>query len=113
MNSLYRFCLDWKLVVNLPKTKVIVIGCSVMHVRNTFSFKISASPIEIVSSYDYLGVTVSSNGSIQRMVSNLKSKQNLVRIYAFLADKYRRHSLYILENTLKVLFQTASLTSFY
>ena len=60
LNLFNDYCNEWKLKVNMSKTKVIIFGA-----RNTsnFLFKLGEENIEITDRYHYLGVTFSSNGS--------------------------------------------------
>ena len=59
LDSFHRYCEDFKLVVNLSKTKVMIFGARKFEHR----FTLGNSSLEIVQSYKYLGVTFSSNGS--------------------------------------------------
>ena len=67
------YCKMWKLNINFEKTKIVIFGA-----RNTdrYSFKMNGINIEIVKSYTYLGVTMSSNGSFLNARKSIYQKAN-------------------------------------
>ena len=70
LNSFNNYCTDWHLTVNLQKSKIVIFGA-----RNTniYAFNLNDQQIEIVDSYQYLGVVFSSNGSF------LKARKHVVQ----------------------------------
>ena len=62
LNILYDYCQRWKLTVNTEKTKVLIFRKSGRLRRNT-TFTFNGKNIEIVSKFNYLGVTFSTRGS--------------------------------------------------
>ena len=54
------YCNDWKLKINVNKSKVIIFGC---RNNNAFSFRIGDQNLEIIDSYKYLGIYLTKNGS--------------------------------------------------
>jgi hypothetical protein len=60
LNSFYRYCKQWKLNINMSKSKIVIFGA-----RNItdFFFHINNHPLEIVDRYKYLGIIFTSNGS--------------------------------------------------
>ena len=58
-----RYCEKWRLKVNSNKTKVVVF--SKRKVRQSCTFKLFGSDLEIVDSYCYLGIMFSYNGSFK------------------------------------------------
>ena len=56
-----RYCTEWKLSVNLDKTKVIIF--SKRRSKIHFEFKLYGTVIDIVDSYSYLGILFNYNGN--------------------------------------------------
>ena len=54
------YCNDWKLKINVNKSKVIIFGC---RNYNAFLFRIGDQNLEIIDSYKYLGIYFTKNGS--------------------------------------------------
>lgn len=82
MDALGDFCTQRGLTVNLSKTKVMVFHTSRRVMRDTVvTFR--GSPVEVTSSYVYLGVTFSSTGG--RFSMRQAARDRLTRGYASLA----------------------------
>ncbi len=70
--KLNEYCRKWKLKVNANKSKIMIAAkkkCSVNDV-----FKIDNEVLELVNNYKYLGVNISSNGSMQNAQDQLVNK---------------------------------------
>ena len=60
LNAFHNYCTEWQLNVNINKTKIIVFGARNL---NGYNFYLGDQPIDITSTYHYLGVTFSATGS--------------------------------------------------
>ena len=58
LDTLAEYCDDWKLLVNVEKTKVMIFSRR----KVDFNFTYRGRELETVSSFKYLGVVISSNG---------------------------------------------------
>ena len=70
LNSLQNFCTQWKLKVNLNKTKVIIFSKGKKDFSK-FSFTINGSNIEIAEKYKYLGIILYFNGNLNHAADHL------------------------------------------
>ena len=72
LNNLSDYCKKWGLTVNISKTKIMVFrkGGKLADIEKWFFNNI---PIEIVSSFNYLGCEISSSGSFKNCIENLVS----------------------------------------
>ena len=85
--QLQKYCDDWKLDINVKKTKIIVFnkqGKTPPNVKFTFQ----SNELEIVKQTKYLGLIFSNTGAFKSAVSNLKDKGNkaLFKIYKSFAN---------------------------
>ena len=60
LNYFVSYCKIWKLNINYDKTKIVIFGA---RKTDLYCFTMEETIIEIVKSYKYLGVLMSSNGS--------------------------------------------------
>ena len=60
LDNFVDFCKLWKLNINYDKTKIVIFGANKI---DCFCFKMDGNIIEIVKTYKYLGLMMSSNGS--------------------------------------------------
>lgn len=60
LNNFVSYCKIWKLNINYDKTKIVIFGA---RKTDVYCFTMEETIIEIVKSYKYLGVLMSSNGS--------------------------------------------------
>lgn len=60
LDSFASYCNQWKLNVNIGKTKIVIFGARKLP---KLQFKIGSECIEIVSNYKYLGIIFSQTGS--------------------------------------------------
>ncbi len=72
LNNLQNYCNDWRLRINVNKTKVMVFNK--LGRKTTESFSLDGNPLEVVTKYKYLGIYFSSNGSFTYAKDNLKSR---------------------------------------
>ena len=70
LNSLENYCNQWKLKVNLNKTKVIIFSKGKKDFSK-FSFSINGCTIEIVEKYKYLGIILYFNGNLKHAADHL------------------------------------------
>ena len=61
LDVLHDYCQDWKLNVNLKKTKAMVFS-NKLRKHNKLSFTFNNKALETVSQFTYLGVTINSTG---------------------------------------------------
>ena len=69
LDKFQQYCSVWKLHVNLTKTKIMIFGSGPAK-RSKNIFKIQDKNIEIVDTYNYLGIKLHRNG---RFVNTIKS----------------------------------------
>ena len=62
MDTLSNYCMEWKLHINLEKTKVMV--CSTRKRKICHGFYYNSSIVEITDRYNYLVVILHLNGSL-------------------------------------------------
>ena len=62
LDDFEKYCKQWKLTVNIDKTKVIIFGTN-KRAWHKYSFKINNKLIEIVDTNKYLGTYFSHSGS--------------------------------------------------
>jgi hypothetical protein len=72
LDKLNNYCKKWKLKINLTKTKIMIFRPSGRIPKYTFN--IDGKTVEIVTSYKYLGITISSNGSFKQGIIELIHK---------------------------------------
>ena len=69
MDSLFDFCQEWRLNININKTKVMC--CNKTNRLNKPSFTFGGHLIENVTAYKYLGLVFSANGSFRKAENDL------------------------------------------
>ena len=73
VNIVANYCKEWGLEVNISKTKFMVINGK--HPPTpSWRPRLNGSPIELVTTYCYLGVIISSNGKFKQAVESLQNK---------------------------------------
>lgn len=71
LDALYDYCEIWKLKVNIDKSKIVVFTKG--RLPNSLSFKYNNVELEIVKTFNYLGVTFGRTGSfLQAKQANIK-----------------------------------------
>ena len=73
LQILSESCSKWGLNVNMKKTKVIIFQKKTRRATQ-FNFIYNNHPLEIVTEYTYLGMTISASGSFQKAVETLREK---------------------------------------
>ena len=73
LNKLDTYCTKWGLSLNLNKTKVIIFNKS-GHLLKNYSFSVNNAPIEITTSYMYLGIIFTICGSFTKAVEHLTNQ---------------------------------------
>jgi hypothetical protein len=66
LDTMEKYCTTWKLDINVGKTKIVIFSRGT--VRNIPLFIYKDEPIEVVDSYNYLGVIFNYNGKPQKAV---------------------------------------------
>lgn len=74
LNLFEKYCDDWKMTVNILKTKILIFNGG-RNVQN-FQFFFKGSEIEIVTEYKYLGIYLSKNGSYQNSKKHIAEQAN-------------------------------------
>jgi hypothetical protein len=74
LNQLELFCTDWKLDVNLSKTKVVVFGSVFSRVLKQTPIFFKTNVIEVVKPYTYLGIIFTHTGSFQQAYNAQRNK---------------------------------------
>lgn len=73
LNNLETYCIKWNLHVNIGKTKVMVFRKG-GQLRQNETFTYADEEIEIVNSFNYLGIVLSSGGSFIKATNTLSGK---------------------------------------
>ena len=61
LNSVHEYCTEFKLIVNINKTKIIIFSSG--KVRQFTTLKYGCDIIEVVSDYVYLGIKMNFNNT--------------------------------------------------
>ena len=80
LNTLYTFCSNWKLDVNIQKTQAMIFSKSSSVGKHSFYY--GSTCIKMVKSYTYLGLTIKSNGSFSDTITKLAEKADK-SLYSF------------------------------
>ena len=72
LNRVDQYCKEWKLEINVKKTKVVIFRQGIM--KHKPSFHIGNQEIDIVDQYKYLGLTLNYDGSFKAGVEELCNK---------------------------------------
>ena len=75
LNLFEKYCIEWKLTVNIQKTKVLVFSGG--RLSKNLKFFFNNEEIEIVTEYKYLGVFVARSGSFLRAKKHIADQANL------------------------------------
>lgn len=75
LDKLDSYCTKWGLCLNMNKTKVMIFNKS-GHLLKNYRFTINNQPIEIATSYMYLGIVFSICGSFTKAVEHLLNQAN-------------------------------------
>ena len=72
MNRLNSYCNKWALEINLEKTKVMVIKNN--RREGAMQSNIAGKPIDVVKTFNYLGIILTENGQFTMASNDLKTK---------------------------------------
>ena len=73
LNNLESYCNKWNLEVNVDKTKIVVFcKAGILNRRKLWTY--GGNEIEIVSSFNYLGIVLSSWGTYLKAINTLAGK---------------------------------------
>ena len=73
LDDFMDYCNQWKLKVNIDKTKIVIFGARKL---NKYRFTLNKTNIEIVDAYKYLGIYFSSTGSFIKAKKHLAEQAN-------------------------------------
>jgi hypothetical protein len=81
LDIFHLYCKQWKLEVNVNKTKIIIF--SKRKSRSNFEFKLQHETIEVVDSFSYLGILFKYNGCFSESRKKLvnQAQKSLFSIY--------------------------------
>lgn len=74
LNIFEQYCEEWKLTVNIEKTKVLIFANGRLSKHDKFFFK--GKTLEIVAEYKYLGIFFSRSGSFMKTKKYLSKQAN-------------------------------------
>ena len=75
LSALYHYCHSWQLTINADKSKVMIFSkTSRTYSTSNLTFFVGERKIEIVSSIKYLGLVLTSNGSMSSAISTLANQ---------------------------------------
>ena len=75
LSALYHYCHSWQLKINADKSKVMIFSkTSRTYSTSNLTFFVGERKIEIVSSIKYLGLVLTSNGSMSSAISTLANQ---------------------------------------
>lgn len=74
LNAFENYCHTWKLVVNVPKTKILIFSKG--RPNNQLRFYFDDCEIEIVNEYKYLGILLSRSGAFNKTKKYLAEQAN-------------------------------------
>ena len=73
LNNLHNYSVKWALEINIEKTKIIIFS-NKKKKEEGCTFKNNDIEIEVVTSFNYLGIVMNSNGKFTSPVKSLKDK---------------------------------------
>ena len=73
LNSFHNYCADWKLTVNMNKSKIMIFGARKV---NHFSFYLGDTNLELVNSYKNLGTFFTPTGSFLQAPKHIATQAN-------------------------------------
>ena len=74
LDALYQFCSEWDLTVNTEKTATMVFNQAGRKLKESNSFLYGDSHIPSTKTYQYLGLTFTLNGNLQKAQKQLRIK---------------------------------------
>ena len=70
LNKLGHFCQEWKLDVNLNKTKIMIFSNGRRKYKN-YNFIYKGHKLDVTDTYKYLGITLFYNGNLKHAADDL------------------------------------------
>ena len=95
LDALGDYCEQWKITVNVSKTKIIILSRG--KIRKKPMFRINTEMIEVVDEFVYFGTTFSCNGSFKKAIK----KQISQATYSLIA---KAHTLFLPIDTVIQLY---------
>ena len=75
LNLLHTFCQSWALTVNPKKTNIMIFQKQSWSQDSTHYFYLDTTKLQHTKNYTYLGLNISSTGSFNLAVKDLRDKQ--------------------------------------
>ena len=72
LNTLHEYCEEWKLKINVTKTKIMIFSRG--KIRNLPDLMFGNTKIEVVFEYNYLGIILNYNGNFTKAIKSLYDK---------------------------------------
>ena len=72
LNTLHEYCEEWKLKINVTKTKIMIFSRE--KIRNLPDLTFGNSKMEVVFEYNYLGIIFNYNGNFTKAIKSLYDK---------------------------------------
>jgi hypothetical protein len=91
LDTFYRYCITWKMKVNVDKAKIMIFSKGRMSIN--LQFKYNGKNIEIVKDFNYLGIYFSRSGSF-KTCKKQQAEKAIMAMYEVL-EKGRKHNLSI------------------
>lgn len=102
INALYNYSSDWKLDVNLTKTKSLIFNKKGQVIMEEFMF--GKDKIEGTDSYTYLGIKLTNNGNFQEAINTLctKALKSMFKIDKLIDESYGiKTTLHIFDHAIR------------
>ena len=95
IDAIEVYCHNWKLQVNIQKSKVIIFNGQGKNLNNKFQFYLNGSQLESVDSFNYLGIVFQCNGKFSAATQRLnnKAQKALFKMYKMLWDSNECYSV--------------------
>jgi len=109
INALYNFSKDWRLEVNLNKTKTLIFNKRGHFLKEKLIY--GKELIECTDSYTYLGIKFQNSGTFQEAVSNLceKALKAMFKIDTIIKESYGlRTVLHIFDHAIRPILMYGS-----
>ena len=101
INGIKQFSNEWKLDLNLNKTKVLIFNKTGEHLTEQFNY--GTEKIQCSQNYTYLGLDFDASGNLRNMVKKLyeKSLKALYKLYKLTEQNYNiKTLLHIFDHTI-------------
>ena len=84
LNTLHKYCEEWKLKINVTKTKIMIFSRG--KVRSLPDLMFGNSKIEVVFEYNYLGIILNYNGNFTKAIKSLYDKGSKAMFFLLITD---------------------------